>query len=186
MNEFTLYFKLGLEHILSYSSWDHLLFLMALIIVFEFKQYKKILGVISLFAIAHTFSLFLSAQHYVKVDEGLIEKAILYTILITAFSNILIHNEKWLTKLHFLFAFFFGLIHGLGFARDFKMIVSGQKNIIAPLLEFTIGIETGQIIASLVILILSIILLKILSLNKKEWIGIASAFIIGYTLALMQ
>ncbi len=186
MNEFQLYFRLGLEHILSFSSWDHLLFLTGLIVVFELKEYKKIIGVISLFALAHTFSLFFSAKGIIRINGVLVEKAILYTILITALSNLLITNIKWLTKAHYFFAFFFGLIHGLGFARDFKMMVSGQKNMIAPLIEFTIGIETGQIIASSVILLLIFVLSKILPFNRKELTALLSAFIIGYTLALMH
>ncbi len=186
MNEFNFYFRLGLEHILSLSSWDHLLFLLSLIIVFELKEFKKILGVISLFALAHTFSLFLSAQQYIKVNENLIESLILYTILITALTNIIFSGGKWLTKLHYFFAFFFGLIHGLGFARDFKMIVAGKKNLIMPLLEFTLGIETAQIIVATIIIFISFILIRVFHINKKEVVKITSAFVIGYTLALMH
>ena len=186
MNEFNLFFQLGLQHILSWSSWDHLLFLLSLIIVFDLKEYKKILGVISLFALAHTMSLFLSAQQIIKVNERLVETLILYTILITAFTNILFPKGEWMTRLHYFFAFFFGLIHGLGFARDFKMIVPGNRNMVLPLLEFTLGIEVAQIIVAGFIVLLSFILLRVFSVNKKEFIKIISAFVIGYTLALMH
>ncbi len=186
MSEFSLYFKLGLEHILSFSSWDHLLFLMSLIIVFDLKEYKKILGVISLFALAHTLSLFFAAQQIIKVNEDLVENLILYTILITALTNILFKKGEWLTKLHYFFAFFFGLIHGLGFARDFKMLVAGSNRIIAPLLEFTLGIETGQIIASAVILLLSYLLIQIFKINKSVYVKIISAFIAGYVWAMLR
>jgi len=186
MNEFSLFFQLGLQHILSWSSWDHILFLLSLIIIFDIKEYKKILGVISLFAIAHTISLFLSAQGILKVNESLIETLILYTILITAFTNILFPKGQWITQLHYFFALFFGLIHGLGFARDFKMIVSGNNNIILPLFEFTLGIEIAQVIVASFIVLFLYLLLKVLSVKKKELVKIISAFVIGYTLALMH
>jgi len=186
MNEFSFYFQLGLHHILSLSSWDHILFLLSLIIIFEPKEYKKILEVISLFALAHTTSLFLSAQGYIKVNENLVETLILYTILITAFTNIILKGGKWLTRLHYIYAIFFGLIHGLGFARDFKMIVSGKNTLITPLLEFTLGIEAAQIIIALAILFLSFLFIRILPVNKKEFVRLVSAFVIGYTLALMH
>jgi hypothetical protein len=186
MNEFNLYFQLGIEHILSISSWDHLLFLVSLIIVFEPKDYKKVLGVISLFAIAHTFSLFLSAQQFIKVNENWIEILILYTILITASTNIIIKTDKWLSKIHYFFAFFFGLIHGLGFARDFRMLVSGNDHIVLPLLEFTLGIEIGQVVASIFIMLLVFILTKLLPINKKELVNVVSGGIVGYILAMLN
>ncbi len=183
MNEFELFFKLGWQHILSLSSWDHLLFLTALIVVFEIKEYKKILLLISLFTIAHTTSLLLSAYQVIKVNENWVEKLILYTIIITAFSNLIFTNKNLLDRVHYYFSLFFGLIHGLGFATDFKLMVTGQKTILFPVLEFTLGIETAQISFAIVFLILVMILIKIFGWNKTNFVKIISAMIIGYSLA---
>jgi len=185
MNDFELYFKLGLNHILSWSSVDHILFLMALIVVFSFKDWRKLLYLVSLFTLAHTTSLFLSVYGVLKVDENLIETLILWTILITALSNIVLKNQNFITRIHYYFSFIFGLIHGLGFASDFKMMIVGQSKKFFPLLEFALGIETAQIILGLIILIILALLHKLWLKNTRELYSIVSGIIIGYVLALL-
>jgi len=185
MNDFQLYFSLGRQHILSWSSIDHILFLAALILIFSFKDWRKLLMLVSLFTIAHTSSLLLSVYGIFNVNENLIEHLILWTILITALSNILISDKKLLNSIHYYFSFLFGLIHGLGFATDFKMIVAGQKEKIFPLLEFALGIETAQIILGIIILSGIILLPKITRLSPREVHLITSGGIMGYVLALL-
>jgi hypothetical protein len=184
MNTFQLYFRLGVDHILNWSSLDHILFLLVLIIVFEWKDYRKLILLVNLFTIAHTFSLYLSVYGVLKINEDLIENLILWTIFITAVSNILISKERLLHSLHFYFSFFFGLIHGLGFANDFKMLIAGQSEKLLPLLSFALGIEIAQIILGLVILAVMFLLQKTIS-NQKEVYRIISALAAGYVLALL-
>ena len=186
MSDFELYFKLGLNHIISWASTDHILFLLALIMVFHFKDWKKLLTLVSLFTIAHTTSLFLSVFGFIHVAENLIETLILWTIMITALSNILLTNQNLLTRVHYYFSFFFGLIHGLGFAADFKMMIAGQSQKIFPLLEFALGIETAQIILGILILIVLAVLQKLWLKNIREWYILISGIIIGYVLALFN
>ena len=185
MNNFQLYFKLGLDHILSWSSVDHILFLWALILVFNLKDWRKLLTLVSLFTLAHTTSLFLSVYGVLHVDESLIDTLILWTILITALSNIIFKKEAVLTQIHYYFSFIFGLIHGLGFASDFKMMIAGQSAKFLPLLEFALGIETAQIILGLVILILIDLLSRFWFKNKRELHVLVSGIIIGYVVALL-
>jgi hypothetical protein len=184
MNDFQLYFKLGLDHILSLSSIDHILFLMALIMVFSYKNWRKLLWLISLFTIAHTSSLLLSVYGFAKLDGQLIEKLILATILITALSNIIIKNDKILHKTHLYFSFLFGLVHGLGFAKDFKMMSVGQANKLLALLSFALGIETAQIALGVLILLAIAILSKVFNLSKREMILLVSGAVLGFVLAL--
>ncbi len=186
MNDFVLYFRLGLTHILSWSSIDHILFLLALIMVFSYKDRHKLLILVSLFTLAHTTSLFLSVFGYVHVDEKLIETLILWTILVTALSDILWTNDRILTRIHYYFSFFFGLIHGLGFASDFKLIIAGQSRKILALLEFALGIETAQIILGIVILASLFVLQKIWLRNIRERHILISGIIIGYVIALLS
>jgi len=185
MNDLALYFKLGLDHILSWSSIDHILFLFALIMVFSLQDWRKLLTLVSLFTLAHTTSLFLSVYGVISVKESLIETLILWTILLTALSNIIWKKEASLTKLHYYFSFLFGLIHGLGFASDFKMMIAGQKAKILPLLEFALGIETAQIILGVLILIFLGIVKKLWIKNTRELQILFSGIIIGYVLALL-
>ncbi len=185
MNSFQLYFQLGLSHILSWSSVDHILFLTALILVFSLKQWRELLTLVSLFTVAHTTSLLLSVYGILKVDENLIEKLILCTILITALSNVFIRNKKFLGQMHYYFSFVFGLVHGLGFATDFKMIIAGQSQKLLPLLEFALGIETAQIILGLIILTAGMVMTGVLKIKEREYVLFVSALITGYVFSLV-
>ncbi len=184
MNDFRLYFQLGLDHILSIGSIDHILFLMALILVFSFKNWRTLLWLVSLFTVAHTSSLLLSVYDVVKVDEALIERLILFTILITALSNIIFKNDRILHKTHLYFSFIFGLIHGLGFAKDFKMLAIGQTNKLLSLFSFAIGIETAQIALGIIILTILLAIIKLFGFNKREINLLVSGGIMGFVLAL--
>ncbi len=185
MNDFQLYFRLGLEHILNIGAIDHILFLTALIMVFKITEWRKLFWLVSLFTIAHTTSLMLSVYGVLKIDGALIEKLILVTILITALSNIWVKNPKNLHQLHYYFSFFFGLIHGLGFAKDFKMMIAGQGKKLFSLLSFALGIEVAQIFLGLLILLFFGLLINTLKYSKREVVLLFSGLIIGYTLALL-
>ena len=185
MNDFQLYFQLGLDHILNWSSYDHILFLFALIMVFSLADWRKLFLLVSLFTLAHTTSLIASVYGIIKVDEALIEKLILATIILTALSNILILNTRHIHRVHFYFSFLFGLIHGLGFASDFKMMIMGQSNKFLALLSFALGIETAQIIIGLLILLGIWFVLKSKIINRRELILLLSGGIVGYILSVL-
>jgi len=186
MNEFELFFRLGWNHIISPDAKDHLLFLAALTIVFSFDEMKKLLWLISLFTVAHTLSLALTAYGVIRVDDRWVETAIVWTIIITALSNIVISDRKKLQKWHLVFVFLFGLIHGAGFTHAFLMSVSGSDGILFPLLSFAAGIETGQIVFIMVFLsIIRFIFVKGLGVNENRLIKYVSFFITGYALSML-
>ena len=53
MNDFTLYVKMGLNHVLDFSAYDHILFLVALCVVFNVKEWKRVLWLVTLFTVGH-------------------------------------------------------------------------------------------------------------------------------------
>jgi hypothetical protein len=59
MSEFLIYFQIGLKHVLDIHAYDHVLFLIALVVPFSFKDWKRII-LITLFTIGHTVALLLS------------------------------------------------------------------------------------------------------------------------------
>ncbi len=186
MKEISLFFRLGLEHILDLGAADHLLFLMALTVVFSLKDIKKLTLMVTLFTVAHTLSLALTAYRIVRVESRFIEAAIVGTIMITALTNILISDKHKLQKFHLFYVFFFGLIHGMGFTHAFLMSVSGSDRIFTPLLSFAAGIETGQILFILGFLIIkSALLEKLLQVKERILILSVSFFILGYALSLV-
>lgn len=178
---------MGLHHVLDYLAYDHVLFLIVLTVVFSFKHFKKLLWLVTLFTIGHTTSLILASFGFLSINTKLIEFLIPLTILITGFVNIFTAKNAASGKqtLHLIFALFFGLIHGFAFSSYFKSMIGKTDDKILPLLEFSLGIEAAQIIIALVILIIGAILNNLLKVNKRDWILVLSAIVIGFTIQML-
>ena len=187
MDAFILYFKMGFYHVLDFSAFDHILFLIVLAVVFNFKQKRKVAWLVTLFTIGHSITLGLSAFGVVKVSTKLIEFLIPVTILITGFMNVFRAKKtaSGSESINLIFALFFGLIHGLGFSTYFKMMVSKGEDKIVPLLEFALGIEVSQIIIVFGILVLGAFLDFFTRVSKRDWILVASSIVIGISFQMM-
>ncbi len=188
MQEFWFYITLGLDHVLDFSAYDHILFLSALAIPFTFKQWKKVLILATVFTITHCLSLMLSVYEIVVMDVSLIEFLIPVTIAITAIFNIvyqnMLQNEKTIA-LHSVATAFFGLIHGFGFSNYFKMLVAGEEEKIMPLVGFATGIEGSQVIIVLSVLILTYIMLSVFKIKQAIFIWAASGIVLLITIPML-
>ncbi len=187
MNDFMLYFKMGLNHVLDFSAYDHILFLIVLAVVFSFNQWKKVLWLVTLFTIGHSITLALSAYEILKIRMDLIEFLIPLTIFITAIINVLTAKKSPTGKenINLVFALFFGLIHGLGFSNYFKMMVGKEDDKLLPLVEFALGIEASQIIIVFGILILGTILQNIFRITRRDWVLVCSSIVIGFSIPMI-
>jgi len=187
MDDFLLYFKMGLNHVLDLSAYDHILFLIVLAVVFSFNQWKKVLWLVTLFTIGHSITLALSAYGVLKIRIDIIEFLIPVTIFITGAINIFTAKNTTPSKqnINLIFALFFGLIHGLGFSNYFKMMVGKEENKLFPLLEFALGIEAAQIIIVLGILILGGLLQNFFRVGRRDWILVCSSIVIGFSIQMM-
>lgn len=189
MNDFWIFFKVGLNHVLDIHGYDHLLFLMVLTVPYVVKEWKKILILVSFFTLGHTLSLLLSVFNVVSVKAILVEFLIPITILITALYN-LITAGKSPKNGNMTFVgtttVFFGIIHGLGFSYYFDSILPGKPTEkLVPLLEFALGIESAQIIVVIAVLILAFIAQTLFRFNKRDFTLIMSSFVIGVVVPLL-
>lgn len=185
MQDFLFYLKLGWEHIISLDALDHQLFVLALIAVYTFKEWKKILILVTAFTIGHSITLALSILDVVRLPSDWIEFLIPLTIVLTAAGNIVMKNKKQAqNKTNYYLALFFGLIHGLGFANTARVMIAKSQSIAVPLLGFNIGLEAGQIVIVFVILILLFILLNIFKINKKDWVLFVSSGVFALALKM--
>lgn len=187
MDDFILYLKIGLNHVLDFSAYDHILFLVALAVIFSFDQFKKVLWLITLFTIGHTLTLALSAYGVLKVDVKIVEFLIPVTIFITGIVNIVNSGKTGASKgtINLIFALFFGLIHGLGFSNYFRMMVGREEDKLMPLIEFALGIELAQVIIVLGILIVGALLQFFFKVTRRDWILVTSAIVIGFVIPMM-
>jgi hypothetical protein len=190
MNAFELYFGLGKDHILDYvNGYDHILFVIALCALFQLRDWKQVLILVTAFTVGHSITLALATLNIVKVRVDLIEFLIPVTIFVTAVSNIFKKEEQisgLSMKINYFYAAFFGLIHGLGFSNYLKSILGRDKSIISQLLAFNIGLEFGQIIIVAIFLITSFILTDLFGVNRRDWKLVISSAVAGMALLLMK
>lgn len=190
MSEFQLYFILGKDHILDYANgYDHILFVVALCAVYAIRDWKQILILITAFTIGHSVTLALATLNIISVSTALIEFLIPLTILVTAVSN-LFRKESGITQgpvqLNYLFAVFFGLIHGMGFSAYLRALLGKSHEILTPLFAFNIGLELGQIIIVGIFLVVSFIAIDWLGVGRRDWKMVLSSAIAGMSLILMK
>lgn len=189
MSEFWIYFQIGLKHVLDIHAYDHVLFLIALTTPYAFKDWKRILLLVTMFTVGHTLALLLSVFGIIAVKASLVEFLIPVTILITAFFNLFTagkasKNES--LNLIFFLTLFFGIIHGLGFSNYFKTILGGKASSkLVPLLEFALGIEAAQLIVVFVVLVISYIVQTVFRFSKRDWALVMSAFVIGVVIPMI-
>ena len=153
MGDFGLWFSTGIEHILNWTAYDHVLFLVVLSCACDLSQKRKILLLVTAFTIGHSLTLVLSALNIFALPVNLIEILIPVTILITAIYNVLPKKERTIGGLNYWMALSFGLIHGMGFSFVLREMLGKEEGILVPLFAFNIGIEIAQVIVISVILI---------------------------------
>lgn len=189
MSEFWIYFEKGLRHVLNPFAYDHILFLIALTVPYAFKDWKRLLLLVTIFTVGHTLALLLSVFGVIIIKGNLVEFLIPITILIVAFFNLFTAGKSSKNESISVVVFitlFFGIIHGLGFANYFKTILVGSpQSKLLPLAEFALGIEASQIIVVFVVLILSYIVQTFFRFSKRDWTLVMSSFIIGVVLPMI-
>jgi hydrogenase/urease accessory protein HupE len=165
MDQFYIFLSQGFHHILDPKGYDHILFLFAICAIYCYKDWKRILWIVTSFTIAHSITLALSVLNVISLDATLIEFLIAFTIFFTCVENL------FLPKLHdyrVLFSGFFGLIHGMGFSRLLKELFLGMEfNPFTTLLPFNLGLEIGQIVIITVIITLIYLATNYLNLSLK-------------------
>ncbi len=188
MQEFLFYIKLGLDHVLDFGAYDHILFLSALAVPFTFRYWKRVVILATIFTIAHCLSLALSVYEVATVNVGLIEFLIPVTIIFTARYNVFLLIKERVNNsflLQSVATAFFGLIHGFGFSNYFKMLMAEEEQKFGPLIGFAAGIELSQVLIILAILDLGYMVNKSLNINHKYFIAFISILIIAITIPLL-
>ena len=189
MSDFWIYFNIGLKHVLDICAYDHILFLLALIVPYEFKDWKRILLLVSLFTLGHSLALLLSVFNILILKVTLVELLIPITILATALYNLITSgksSKKDSIAYVGIITVFFGIIHGLGFANYFNSILGGKPtDKFIPLTEFALGIECSQIIVVILALCLSFMVQNLFKFSKRDWTLTLSAFIVGVVITMI-
>ncbi len=186
MSTFQAFLQLGWEHILDINGYDHMLFLIALLAKVEYKEWKKVLILVTAFTIGHSITLVLTALNSLPISGKWIEFLIPATIALTAFMNLIFNKEgKIVAWTRYFFALFFGLIHGMGFSNFFGSLQGRDADLLTPLFSFNFGIELGQILFVLIVFTLQFVLFITNISNKKAWNLVLSGAALGIAITIM-
>lgn len=135
------YLILGIEHLL--FGIDHILFVVGLVLLIKVPW--TLLKTITAFTLAHSVTLALSVLGWVTLAQAPVEVMIALSIVLLA-RELALSRESLTTRKPWLMAFFFGLLHGFGFAGALTEIGLPQDALAGSLLFFNIGIELGQLL----------------------------------------
>lgn len=164
-SSFSRFVRLGAEHI--WAGLDHILFLVALLVV---SHLRELLQIVTAFTLAHSITLALAVLEIVEVPSRWVEAGIAATIVWVAYQNL-----RGRTGAHrWRLTFAFGLVHGFGFAgvlRDLELPAAG---LLRSLAAFNIGVELGQV-AIVAALFPVIALLRRSSIGSPALTGVSAA-----------
>ncbi|MBM3416155.1 MAG: HupE/UreJ family protein [Bacteroidetes bacterium] len=185
MQDLGFYFRLGWEHIISPDALDHQLFIAALVAIYLLKDWKQVLILVTAFTIGHSLTLALSVFDIIRFSSQWVEFLIPLTIVLTAIANLF--QKKFTPKsirINYFLALFFGLVHGMGFANTIRFMLASDQSIGWSLLGFNLGLEVGQIVVVLVLLLLAQFLISTLKINRRDWVIFLSAAAFGLSLKM--
>ncbi len=137
------FFPLGVEHIA--TGYDHLLFLLALILCGG--NLKSLIKIITAFTVAHSITLGAAALELISLPSVLVEAVIALSIAYVAFENLF---PRFALSRRWTISFAFGLVHGFGFSSVLQETGLPRDNLVWALLNFNLGVEAGQLIAVLI------------------------------------
>jgi len=157
--------RLGFEHILPHGI-DHMLFVAGLVLG-SARRYRQVLISLTLFTLAHSVTLALGNFQIYQASPRIVEPLIALSIVFLGLDNLRIHEARGNQRVggRYGLVFFFGLVHGLGFASALSEFAFDRDHAVLALLSFNVGVELGQIA---VVALLSLLLYLIRERHPLE------------------
>lgn len=185
MEDFRFYFGFGWDHIISTDALDHILFVAVLAAIYLLRDWKQVLILVTAFTVGHSITLVLSTKEWITVNEDTVEFLIPCTIAVTAISNLF---QKSFTpkaiRFNYFLALFFGAIHGLAFANLLRMILAREQDFAFSMFSFSAGLESGQVLVVLCMLLLAELFIRLLKVERKHWVIFISAAVFALSLKM--
>ena len=174
-----MYFGLGWHHIISTDALDHILFIVALAVIYRLEDWRKVVILVTAFTIGHFLTLILSVTDLIRANPEWVEFLIPLTIVITAMYNLLNANlQPPPATSPYALALVFGLVHGLGYANAIRFVLVEEQSLGWSLFAFNLGLEIGQIVVVLAALIIGEGVLRFTPLQRRYWVVIVSSIVI--------
>ena len=202
ISEFGVYLRLGWEHILDPRGYDHLLFIVALTVMYRPRAWKQVVVLVTAFTVGHSATLALATFGRLRVGSEWVEWLIPLTILIAAVLNLAEvarsrrrppeeTEPSGGRRAKYTLALGFGLIHGLGFSSFLRAALGTDTSIVGPLFAFNVGLELGQILIVALVLAGGAIATGPLGVRRNYWVvtlsgatALVAVYIVGTRLPL--
>lgn len=164
----------GIYHIL--AGPDHILFIVGLLLLRG--GLLRLLSIVTAFTLAHSITLSLAALDVVNLPAWLIEPAIALSIIYVGIDNLMIGKagrdvRAWV-------AFFFGLVHGFGFAGVLREFGLPRQALGWSLFSFNFGVEIGQ---AWIVVVVAGLLAAVSNHNQELGRRVATVGSVGVILA---
>ncbi len=152
MQEFSVYLRLGFEHLLDINTPDHIFFILMLALPYSIQDWKKLFFLATAFTVGHSITLAIAVFTNPQTElTSWIEFLIALTIALTAVLNFF--EWKFYRSMYGMVVIF-GLIHGYGFSGLLKSLLEGiEWSVMNTLLPFNVGLEIAQIFWISIILV---------------------------------
>ncbi len=138
----------GVYHI--FTGPDHILFIVGLLLMGG--SLLRLLTIVTAFTLAHSITLSLAALDVLNPPVRLIEPAIALSIVYVGIDNLMV--GKGGRDIRAWVAFFFGLVHGFGFAGVLREFGLPPRALGWSLFSFNFGVEIGQACIVIVVALL--------------------------------
>jgi hydrogenase/urease accessory protein HupE len=139
----------GIYHI--FTGPDHILFIVGLLLMGG--SLLRLLSIVTAFTIAHSITLSLAALNIIDPPARLIEPAIALSIIYVGIDNLMVGKTG--RDMRAWIAFFFGFVHGFGFAGVLREFGLPREALGWSLFSFNFGVEIGQ--ACIVVVVASLL-----------------------------
>jgi hypothetical protein len=142
---------LGAKHMI--TGYDHLLYLLG--VIFFLYRPRDIAVYVTLFAAGHSITLLTGVLGGINVNPYLVDAVIGLSVAYKAFENLdgfkRVFNRQPDPKAA---VFAFGLVHGFGLATKLQDLTLSRDGLVANIISFNVGVEIGQLLALVVLLVL--------------------------------
>ena len=175
---------LGATHML--TGYDHLLFIFG--VIFFLTNFRDIVKYITVFTLGHSITLVFATIFGISANYFLVDAAIALSVCYKGFDN-LDGFKKYLGRPSpnlLMVIFGFGLIHGFGLSTRLQQLPLGDSGLIGRILSFNVGVEFGQVIALVIMLLVISGWRRTKSFDQFSTVSNAFLIAAGLFLFLMQ
>ena len=141
---------LGAKHMV--TGIDHVLFLVG--VVFFLYRVRDVVLYVSLFTLGHSLTLLGGVLLGTGLNSHIVDAIIGFSVMYKAFENMGGLRKLGLAIDTRLAVLVFGLFHGLGLATKLQDLSPSKDGLLANLISFNIGVEIGQVLALVVVVVL--------------------------------